>query len=645
MLQRKGEMVFMKKIHVLCFLLLFVYLFSFLYGCKKEETNNDKKDKVTVTFVLNQEKLGKDVRQVFAVGESIKKEDVPSTPKVGNYYFNCWTSDEAGLLPCNPIGYKVDKDITFYANWYDNTISYTSDVTMLEANYGGVYRLPQDKVIFYGSSNFSSWVSLEREMAPELDVLNHGLGDTTDFILTQHIKRMVLRYSPKAVVIQCSHIEASRFIDDQITSEKAELYDQIHNALPDTKIIFVSYIPLPTSAVYWRTSTRLQELNQWMKEFCEERENCEFIDVFDDVKKMSDAYYKGERASFLDASHFSHEGYKQFAAVLKPAVLNLLEGGDAIEDKPINNKDKITVNNQDKDVVNDKDKDKDMSSDKDTKIKWNDPGDETNLDWKKDQTLKVLSIGNSFSVDAQEYLYDIAKDMGVKKIKLGNLYIGGCTLATHLDNAQKNKKIYTYYTNEKGFWNESVGYSISDAVKSENWDYITFQQQSTTFGMKDSLKDLQPLMDIVSELCPDAKLVWHMSWAYQSDSTQTGFIQNFNGNQDAMYKAIVTDVKTQVETNNSIDLIIPNGTAIQNARTSSLGDTLTRDGYHLSHGVGRYIAALTFARTLTGISVDELSYMPPGVDQKLQNIAIESVLNAINNPYEVTKSKVETKNK
>ncbi len=37
------------------------------------------------------------------------------------------------------------------------------------------------------------------------------------------------------------------------------------------------------------------------------------------------------------------------------------------------------------------------------------------------------------------------------------------------------------------------------------------------------------------------------------------------------------------------------GTAIQNLRTSYMGDTLTRDGYHLEVNTGRYTVSMTWA--------------------------------------------------
>ena len=66
------------------------------------------------------------------------------------------------------------------------------------------------------------------------------------------------------------------------------------------------------------------------------------------------------------------------------------------------------------------------------------------------KTLKVLAIGNSFSSDATEYLWNIAKDGGVEKIIIGNLYIGGCALDKHYTNIKSNAGAYTYYKNTNG---------------------------------------------------------------------------------------------------------------------------------------------------------------------------------------------------
>lgn len=49
-------------------------------------------------------------------------------------------------------------------------------------------------------------------------------------------------------------------------------------------------------------------------------------------------------------------------------------------------------------------------------------------------TVRILSIGNSFSVDAVEQnLWDLGHEDG-RVLIIGNMYIGGCSLARHLRN-------------------------------------------------------------------------------------------------------------------------------------------------------------------------------------------------------------------
>ena len=59
------------------------------------------------------------------------------------------------------------------------------------------------------------------------------------------------------------------------------------------------------------------------------------------------------------------------------------------------------------------------------------------------ESFKVLAIGNSFSIDATEYLYKVAADLGETDIVIGNMYQGSCTLATHWTCAKNNRADYT----------------------------------------------------------------------------------------------------------------------------------------------------------------------------------------------------------
>ena len=69
--------------------------------------------------------------------------------------------------------------------------------------------------------------------------------------------------------------------------------------------------------------------------------------------------------------------------------------------------------------------------------------------------------------------------------------------------------------------------------------------------------------------------------------------------QLATYQKIAENVPQILSSYEDIEYLIPTGTAIQNARTSYLGNNLTRDGHHLSYHEGRYIASLTLINKLS----------------------------------------------
>lgn len=261
------------------------------------------------------------------------------------------------------------------------------------------------------------------------------------------------------------------------------------------------------------------------------------------------------------------------------------------------------------------------------------------------KSLKVLAIGNSFSVDAMEHLYTIAKAEGVSEIVLGNLYIGGCPLNQHADNIKTGEAAYKYYKNTTGEWAVNPQYvSLLQGLQDEQWDIITMQQSSGNSGLTDTYQPyLDELIAFVNEnkTNPEAKLFWHMTWAYQSDSTHVPFA-NYGNNQNSMYLGIVNALQKSVEPVNAFEKTLPVGTAIQNARTSFVGDTLTRDGFHLSD-LGRVIAAYTWYAVIDGqplyaVNIDRAGTL--NITESHKRVIVEAVNAAIANPYGVTYSEI-----
>lgn len=260
----------------------------------------------------------------------------------------------------------------------------------------------------------------------------------------------------------------------------------------------------------------------------------------------------------------------------------------------------------------------------------------TTKDKSKGKAIKILAIGNSFSVDAmQNHLFDVLEYAGYTDITLGNLYIGGCSLDTHYNNLKSNKAAYTFYLNTDGVWTQQANTSPDTAFGKARWDVVTIQQVSSYSGLPKQYGNLQGALELIKQKEPQAKIYWHMTWAYQQDSKHEAF-PYYNKDQMTMYKAIVDTVQEKVATNKLVDGIIPAGTAIQNLRTSELGDTLTSDGHHLEDTYGDYTAALTWFCAITGADPSDTDYRPV---RSYWDVVMQSVGNAIAKPYQVTKCK------
>ena len=254
------------------------------------------------------------------------------------------------------------------------------------------------------------------------------------------------------------------------------------------------------------------------------------------------------------------------------------------------------------------------------------------------ESISILSVGNSFSVDAmRHHLYQMLRDAGYQNIHLGILYIGGASIDTHYDNVRLDRAKYQYQENKNGTWTYTEDYKASTAFALTDWDYVTVQQASPDSGRPISYENLDALMDLIQPQIGNAKVYWHMTWAYQQDSDHSAFV-NYNKDQMRMYRGIVDAYKRRIMDNPDFVGVFPNGTSIQNLRTSGLGDTLTADGYHLLDTYGDDTAALTWLCVLTGRPAASTRYRPATIADYFDAIA-QSVDNAIANPYAVTQCK------
>lgn len=217
-------------------------------------------------------------------------------------------------------------------------------------------------------------------------------------------------------------------------------------------------------------------------------------------------------------------------------------------------------------------------------------------------TLRILGVGNSFTDDGMMYLPDLLRAAGIGNVVLGRLYFPGCSLEQHVRFYASDDDPYIYYKSEGNGWRTvDERASLVEALQDERWDVIVLQQASHFSGDYASYAPwLDKLIGVVlsHNANPGLCLAWQATWAYAGDSSHDGFVR-YGRDQQQMYEAIGAAVQ-RMQADTGIGVLVPSGAAIQRLREAGVSGArdLTRDGYHLDLGVGRYAAACAWFEAL-----------------------------------------------
>ncbi len=250
-------------------------------------------------------------------------------------------------------------------------------------------------------------------------------------------------------------------------------------------------------------------------------------------------------------------------------------------------------------------------------------------------TLRILAIGNSFSWNAVEQnLSAIALSDGKCAI-IGNMYIGGCSLERHWNNAQTDNTDYSYRKINQYDVKTSKGkVTLAEALADEPWDIVTFQQASHFSGFPETYEPyLTELIRYVKARVPAyTKLYWHQTWAYATTSTHRAF-PDYDKDQLKMYGMIMAASSKACKDHRL--KVIPCGTTMQNLRGTFVGDNVTTDGFHLNY-LGRYAAACTWYQVLFGEEVVGNAFRPQYLTEEEVLAAQEAAAAAVKKPFKVS---------
>ena len=210
------------------------------------------------------------------------------------------------------------------------------------------------------------------------------------------------------------------------------------------------------------------------------------------------------------------------------------------------------------------------------------------------KALKVLAIGNSFVDDPMAYFDKIVRNSG---IDCSNL----CVYSAVKSSASLDKwastceegTIVSIYRRSGELEMPVVEAPLAE-ILAQDWDVVTVQQVSTLAQDATKLLPSLPyLVNFIRSKCPnkDVVIAWQQVWSFWDEAGgMAASIQNWQ-NINAVVKLTL---------DYGVDMVIPTGTAIQNARTTELNTPhgLLRDNKHLGYGVGRYVAACAWFEAL-----------------------------------------------
>lgn len=216
--------------------------------------------------------------------------------------------------------------------------------------------------------------------------------------------------------------------------------------------------------------------------------------------------------------------------------------------------------------------------------------------------MNLLSIGNSFSQDAQRYLSRIAGAGGVA-LNTFNLYIGGCSLSRHYRNMLSEEREYTLEMN-----GVSTGFKVSlkEALLNRDWDVVTVQQVSQQSPYYDMYQPyLDALVEYVRKCVPGAKIALHQTWAYERDSRRLTEELKYTDYKDMLADIIKANEKAALAVR--ADYLIPSGEVFGALLENGI-EKVHRDTFHASYGLGRYAIGLTWFRFLTGKDIAQNTF-------------------------------------
>ncbi|MCR4561844.1 MAG: DUF4886 domain-containing protein [Bacilli bacterium] len=237
-------------------------------------------------------------------------------------------------------------------------------------------------------------------------------------------------------------------------------------------------------------------------------------------------------------------------------------------------------------------------------------------------SANILFIGNASIESITSHMHEFINYADEEKdFRIYRLEGDYSSINQHYSHYLLNDEDYDLYEydNESSSWLIEEDISLQSALTYEGieWDFVLLQENNIEASLKDNHYQASKLMDVISgHLEKNEKKIpayaLSMPWAYQ-DAVDLGYdyYEFFANDQSEMYEAIASESGSLAEV---FDLVLPLGTAVQNARLTALEDDkdLTIDGMMLNERIGCPLSSILLGALFSGSPVEEFSYLGEG---------------------------------
>ncbi|MDA1275464.1 MAG: SGNH/GDSL hydrolase family protein [Verrucomicrobia bacterium] len=171
---------------------------------------------------------------------------------------------------------------------------------------------PKGAVLIVGSSSIRLWNIAKADLGPH-PVFKRGFGGSCISDVIHYAERIILKYEPSVVVVYAGDNDVAALkTNEQILKDFKALVKMIHEALPETRIGFLSIKP---SLARWKLRIKMKRVNAAVQAFAQATPYVDYIDIF---KPMLNEKGRPKIELFMpDGLHMNPNGYKIWSNSIK----------------------------------------------------------------------------------------------------------------------------------------------------------------------------------------------------------------------------------------------------------------------------------------------------------------------------------------